>query len=421
MIVDYPALPRFISNDTAVPAWMEGTIGKTRVTVKASHRKKINGLGVFGSTVKVQTFEVRVLATDIAARDENAPPLEHTTIADWGETAANYSIGGKTMARLIYEDLHPANGKWAGSITARERAFSGTITMGRKYNLANSKPAHAAMGALAQQINGTVSSGFIEYQIRVGPNPALTVDSIAGRVRAARQNFITTRLLVSKTGLAQPLVELPDATASQIPDEGAAQHSEQVSIVPNGANFDRGIITTLPAAGGTPDPGIILDRVSPTAVRQTTVPAIELRSSQVAANDALNAGGTGANVLVKFRAWTVLLAGGAKKISVAASEDVDLSSVTGGGYSGTYDHNRSYKVGEIVRVESRAVVGGVAPSLGVFGCVVPVAAGGMGNQVPQYPEPAGTVYWHLLTLPIQATQVCQGGGKTVLINASEPY
>jgi hypothetical protein len=94
----------------------------------------------------------------------------------------------------------------------------------------------------------------------------------------------------------------------------------------------------------------------------------------------------------------------------------------GGTYAGTYVNANAYSVGQIVRVQSTTTVGGVTPTLGVFGCVAAVPALGSGNQVPQYPEPtSGTVYWHLLAFGPQETGECNGSSGNLYVNASAPF
>lgn len=103
-----------------------------------------------------------------------------------------------------------------------------------------------------------------------------------------------------------------------------------------------------------------------------------------------------------------------------------ISGGTGGtgGFVDDYDNTQSYQGGSIVRVLSAMSIGGVTLTPGVYGLVssLSVPALGTGNQVPQYPEPtSGTVYWKLLSLPVQVTNVCSGSGSvTVYVNASAP-
>jgi hypothetical protein len=95
----------------------------------------------------------------------------------------------------------------------------------------------------------------------------------------------------------------------------------------------------------------------------------------------------------------------------------------GGNYAGTWSWSASYTAGQIVRVESTAVVGGVTPTIGVFGCIATVPANGTGNQIPQYPEPTGgTKYWQLIAFGVQATGTCNGTTSAeIYVNASAPF
>jgi len=99
--------------------------------------------------------------------------------------------------------------------------------------------------------------------------------------------------------------------------------------------------------------------------------------------------------------------------------------ITGGGggnYAGTWSYTTSYTAGQIVRVESTATIGGVTPTLGVYGCISTVPASGAGNEIPQYPEPtSGTKYWQLIAFGVQEIGVCTGTSQNAYINATGPF
>jgi hypothetical protein len=99
-----------------------------------------------------------------------------------------------------------------------------------------------------------------------------------------------------------------------------------------------------------------------------------------------------------------------------------ISGGGGGNYAGTYSNASAYSAGQIVRVQSSAAVGGVTPTIGVYGCINSVPGSGTGNQVPQYPEPgSGTVYWQLIAFGAQEVGVCTGTSQNAYINASAPF
>lgn len=82
----------------------------------------------------------------------------------------------------------------------------------------------------------------------------------------------------------------------------------------------------------------------------------------------------------------------------------------------------AYAAGQIVRVESSAMVGGVTPMVGVYGCIAAVPPNGTGPAVPQFPEPTtGTVYWQLIAFAAQEIGVCTGASQNAYINASNPF
>ena len=109
--------------------------------------------------------------------------------------------------------------------------------------------------------------------------------------------------------------------------------------------------------------------------------------------------------------------------SNSGSTWAQISGGGGGTYAGTYNNALAYSAGQIVRVNSTAVVGGVTLTPGVYGCIASVTASGGGNLVPQYPEPtSGTVYWQLIAFGVQTTTECSGGtGGHIYINASGPF
>jgi hypothetical protein len=91
-----------------------------------------------------------------------------------------------------------------------------------------------------------------------------------------------------------------------------------------------------------------------------------------------------------------------------------------GGYAGTWSDGTPYGLGMMVRVMSTAVVDGVTPVLGVYGCVVATSGSGSSLRVPTYPEPVGH-YWELIAFGVQTVGVCTGTSQDVNINASGPF
>jgi hypothetical protein len=108
--------------------------------------------------------------------------------------------------------------------------------------------------------------------------------------------------------------------------------------------------------------------------------------------------------------------------SKSGSTWAQISGGGGGNYAGTYSNASAYSAGQIVRVQSSAAIGGVTPTIGVYGCINSVPGSGTVNQVPQYPEPSsGTVYWQLIAFGTQEVGVCTGTSQNAYINASAPF
>ena len=126
------------------------------------------------------------------------------------------------------------------------------------------------------------------------------------------------------------------------------------------------------------------------------------------------------NPVAKFQKWIVTVNGVQTPIAVLASGVPDNLNGAGG-YQGTYNNAKSYAQGAIVRVESVQTFGGATTAIGVYGCVLPVPANGTGHQVPQWPEPSGNAYWHLLNFGPKVVSVCQNGTKTIYVNSSDPF
>lgn len=91
-----------------------------------------------------------------------------------------------------------------------------------------------------------------------------------------------------------------------------------------------------------------------------------------------------------------------------------------GGYAGTWADGVAYGLGQMVRVMSTAVVDGVTPVLGVYGCVVATSGSGSSLRVPTYPEPSGH-YWELIAFGVQEVGVCNGTSANVYLNSTGPF
>lgn len=108
--------------------------------------------------------------------------------------------------------------------------------------------------------------------------------------------------------------------------------------------------------------------------------------------------------------------------SNSASVWAQISITITGAYFGTWDPTKAYTAGQILRVQSAVVIGGVTATVGTFGCIANVPVSPAGNQIPQFPEPtSGTVYWQLISLGIQAISSCSGSTQTIYIQASNPF
>jgi len=88
-----------------------------------------------------------------------------------------------------------------------------------------------AMAALVQSISFTVKTGGIHYELQLGPNKVLSVQNIAQRMRAARQNYVTPFFF-------QPSPQLP---AIQHPHQDAAEETGGGIEQAAGRRRDRGV------------------------------------------------------------------------------------------------------------------------------------------------------------------------------------
>ena len=81
----------------------------------------------------------------------------------------------------------------------------------------------------------------------------------------------------------------------------------------------------------------------------------------------------------------------------------------GGGGITVYNNALGYGIGSMVSVESAGPYSGTSATLGIFFAVLTVPPAGTANQIPKFPLPAGTVYWHLVSLAPVLKEVCNDG------------
>lgn len=122
---------------------------------------------------------------------------------------------------------------------------------------------------------------------------------------------------------------------------------------------------------------------------------------------------------LKLNPWLVTVRGIKKFISVLSTETPDPML---GVQVDFYDPSQPWGAGAIVQVLNTVVINGVTVIPGTYalrsGKAVP--ANQAGNMVPQFPYPAGEIYWICLSLGLKNLSVCQNGTKTMYINASDP-
>ncbi|MDE2020138.1 MAG: hypothetical protein KGJ13_07375 [Patescibacteria group bacterium] len=164
--------------------WMGGLTAKDKISAQFTyHRKARNKLQ--GALVAAHTKTVRVDATNL-----NFPDGQIFTWTDWtstGEDITPYLV----LPQIIFEDLNPPTGHWAGTIPLIETVCSGTIDVGHNFNLLGSRPEHATMNELIQEIGYVVKNGAIFYKLTIGPNPAISPAKLVDRLRAERVRYVT--------------------------------------------------------------------------------------------------------------------------------------------------------------------------------------------------------------------------------------
>jgi hypothetical protein len=99
------------------------------------------------------------------------------------------------------------------------------------------------------------------------------------------------------------------------------------------------------------------------------------------------------------------------------------SSVVNGQYAGNWNPGQVYAPGAIVRnlnptVVLNTVTYNITP--GIFGCVLETSAGGIGVNLPVYPEITGAC-WQLIAFAPMSVNVCSSGSKVIYIQSSEAF
>ena len=103
--------------------------------------------------------------------------------------------------------------------------------------------------------------------------------------------------------------------------------------------------------------------------------------------------------------------------------------ISGGGSLnvGVYNNSNAYSIGSIVFVFTTTTVGGITILPGCYICIVnttasPSTGGGTSNMIPQYPLPAGTVYWYCISMGINLVNTCSGGtSASIYLNSSSTF
>jgi hypothetical protein len=123
---------------------------------------------------------------------------------------------------------------------------------------------------------------------------------------------------------------------------------------------------------------------------------------------------------LKLFPWLVRVSGVKKWIAILATDAPDPVLGTTADF---YDRTQAYAPGSVVQVLNKMVVNSVTvvPGTYVLRTGMSTDANAVGNQLPQFPYPAGQVYWICLSLGIKMMTVCQGTNKNQFINASDPF
>ena len=88
---------------------------------------------------------------------------------------------------------------------------------------------------------------------------------------------------------------------------------------------------------------------------------------------------------------------------------------------GLWSQAIAYQPGFIVVVQTQQVIDGVGVVQCTYGCISATQAPAFGNQLPQFPYPAGGIYWILIALGVTPVNVCSGGSKIIYINSSQAF
>jgi hypothetical protein len=257
------SLPNLIV-DGSWASWMGGKCEADNLMVQATYERQASGK-LTGDKIKQHTLRARARVTDLDFPTGNTKTF--TFYSEAGEDI-NQFIG---MAQTIYTDL--VADKWEGTVPLFFGKWDAAVTLGVNLNLTNSRPEHATMNALVQEISWNSKPGSLVQSVTVGSNKKLSPQQLADRLRAKRMAYI----LPSPVATSNPqAISLPQSTVQDNTSTAEPQHTQK--HVTDGTG---GVLQQV--TNGTPV--IVLQQFTPAGVRDTTKGSVTFDQSKTLGSD----------------------------------------------------------------------------------------------------------------------------------------